>query len=284
MLYALFWISFSKPAAEIALDACESLILLCGFILAIGAAGEYIEEHGRLPEWMKWSRRPRMVFVWMVALSLIGEFVGDAGVFVFSGRLQTISDSEVAELYKKSSLLDLRRVELQAKMLDLFGPRKLTKEKAERIARKLSKLAGARVDVFVFSTTAPWNRAEAKESIEFANAILDMFVSTKMDAEGWIAGPCKSGAGAANVSLNVRGASVKDIEIATEILRDLSPEMETFPEMQRFPSVALACTAWVNMREHHMKKPNANIQVLIGRRTTSVLKPEMLETKDGKNP
>jgi hypothetical protein len=102
MGYALLLISFSKPATETALDASEILILLCGLILAIGAVGEYIEEHGTLPGWMKWSRRPKMVFVWMVALSLVGEFVGDAGVFVFSGHLQTINDGEYAALNKEA--------------------------------------------------------------------------------------------------------------------------------------------------------------------------------------
>src|ERR1700733_11652096 len=90
--------SISKPATERWLDASEITILLCGLILALGAAGEYIEEHGTLPKWMKWTRRPKMVFVWMVAISLVGEFVGDAGVFIFSGHLQTISDGEYASL------------------------------------------------------------------------------------------------------------------------------------------------------------------------------------------
>jgi hypothetical protein len=102
MGYALLLMSFSKPATETALDASEILILLCGVILAIGAAGEYTEEHGTLPRWMKWSMRPKMVFVWMVALSLVGEFVGDAGVFIFSGHLQTINDGEYAALNKEA--------------------------------------------------------------------------------------------------------------------------------------------------------------------------------------
>jgi hypothetical protein len=107
MGYALLSIALSRSATERALDASEILILLCGLILAMGAAGEYIEEHGTLPRWMKWSRRPKMVFVWMVALSLVGEFVGDAGVFVFSGHLQTMNDGEYAALNKEAG--DARR-------------------------------------------------------------------------------------------------------------------------------------------------------------------------------
>src|ERR1700727_2355245 len=78
----------SKSAAEIALDASELIIILSGFVLLIGAAGEYLEEHKKLPQWTKWP------FVWMVVISLLGEFAGDAGVFIFSRRLQTIADGE----------------------------------------------------------------------------------------------------------------------------------------------------------------------------------------------
>jgi hypothetical protein len=47
---------------------------------------------------MKWARKPKLVFVWMVAISLFGEFAGDAGVYVFSGRLQFIADTELTQL------------------------------------------------------------------------------------------------------------------------------------------------------------------------------------------
>jgi len=76
----------------------ESLLVLCGLVLAFGAAGEHIDEHGRLPHWMEWSRKPKLVFVWMVALSLIGEFAGDAGVFLFSRAVQAIQDQESNDL------------------------------------------------------------------------------------------------------------------------------------------------------------------------------------------
>src|SRR5450755_2309957 len=104
MGYLFSWASLSKSATEGCLDASELILLICGLILAFGAVGEYLEEHDRLPDWMKWSRKPKLVFVWMVALSLVGEFVGDAGVFVFSGHLQSISDNEVAALNKEAGL------------------------------------------------------------------------------------------------------------------------------------------------------------------------------------
>ncbi len=94
--------SLSKAITETGLDVSELLLLVCGLVLAVGAAGEYLEDHDRLPSWMIWHRKPKLVFVWMVAISLVGEFIGDAGVFVFSGHLQTIADGEYADLNKEA--------------------------------------------------------------------------------------------------------------------------------------------------------------------------------------
>lgn len=116
MGYLFSWARLSKSATESCLDAAEITILLAGLILAYGAIGEYLEEHGRLPRWMTWSKRPRLVFVWMVALSLVGEFAGDAGVFVFSRRLQSISDIEVAALGKQAGQANERAKVLEAQV------------------------------------------------------------------------------------------------------------------------------------------------------------------------
>lgn len=93
-----YFFSLSKSATENWLDASEITLLICGLVLAYGAAGEYLEEHEKLPRWMQWSREPKLVFVWMVAISLFGEFAGDAGVYLFSGHLQSIADTELTQL------------------------------------------------------------------------------------------------------------------------------------------------------------------------------------------
>jgi hypothetical protein len=93
-----YFLSLSKETTEHWLNAAELMLLVCGLVLAYGAAGEYLEEHGKLPRSMRWAREPKLVFVWMVAISLFGEFAGDAGVYIFSGQLQTISDTELTQL------------------------------------------------------------------------------------------------------------------------------------------------------------------------------------------
>jgi hypothetical protein len=93
MGYLFSWLSLSKTAAETGLNASEILIIAAGLILTLGAIGEYAEERHRMP---CWCNCPALVFILMVVGGLIGEFVGDGGVFLFSGVLQTISDGELA--------------------------------------------------------------------------------------------------------------------------------------------------------------------------------------------
>lgn len=91
-----------------------------------------------------------MVFVWMVALSLVGEFVGDAGVFVFSGHLQTINDGEYAALNKEAARLRkqaedeaMARVEIE----DRVAWRKLSDKQQLEINTRLIRFSGQYVTV-----------------------------------------------------------------------------------------------------------------------------------------
>jgi hypothetical protein len=95
--------SMSKATTETFLNISELVILGSGFLLAFGAIGEYLVEHGKLLTWIRW---PKIVFVVMVVVSLIGEFLGDAGVYIFSSHLQTISDQELGDVIDENT--DLR--------------------------------------------------------------------------------------------------------------------------------------------------------------------------------
>jgi hypothetical protein len=99
MGYLFPWPTLSKLSAEEWLNRSEILIILAGFVLAFGAIGEYLESHNRLPKWMAW---PKLAFILMVVISLMGEFVGDAGVFVFSKELQRIEGNEIDALDKRA--------------------------------------------------------------------------------------------------------------------------------------------------------------------------------------
>jgi hypothetical protein len=132
-LFALF--SLSKSATETALNVSELTILAAGLLLAFGATGEYLEEHNRLPCWMAW---PKLVFILIVVTSLIGEFLGDAGVYVFSSELQSISDREL-EAEKAA------RVRLEKEVVW----RNLLPKDAEAIRKAVPRsLAALRIDVY----------------------------------------------------------------------------------------------------------------------------------------
>jgi hypothetical protein len=103
------YLSLSKAAAETALDGSEILLIVSGLVLAFGAIGEYLLDHERkLPRWIRW---PKLAFILMVVVSLIGEFSGDAGVFFFSRQLQAISDGEYAALNKEAGDAPARKRE-----------------------------------------------------------------------------------------------------------------------------------------------------------------------------
>jgi hypothetical protein len=105
IFWLIFWlVSWSSPTKEDAehnLNFSEVMLVICGLLLAFGAIGEYLEEHNKLPRWMRW---PKLVFIVLVASSLVGEFLGDAGVFVSSKKLQEIEGAEIHALDIKANL------------------------------------------------------------------------------------------------------------------------------------------------------------------------------------
>lgn len=105
MGYFLSLFSFSKSATETALNVAELVIIISGLLLAFGAVGEYLEEHHKLPRWMGW---PKIIFIVLVVVSLLGEFLGDAGVFIFSSHLQTIEDLELSAMGSNAEQLEAR--------------------------------------------------------------------------------------------------------------------------------------------------------------------------------
>jgi hypothetical protein len=108
MGYLLSWLTLSKSATDRWLNASEILLLVAGLILTWGAVGEYLQEHDkldRLPRWMRW---PKLIFILMVVGGLLGEFIGDGGVFFFSYHLQSIEDAELERLGAHADTLEQR--------------------------------------------------------------------------------------------------------------------------------------------------------------------------------
>lgn len=105
-----FW-PMSKGATSVALDISEFALLIFGVVLVIGIVGEYAKSE----RWKRWLR----LFEIFVTIGVSGELLADGGIFLFSSRLQTISDWEVAQLNDKAEAARLEQERLRTDNLRL---------------------------------------------------------------------------------------------------------------------------------------------------------------------
>jgi hypothetical protein len=88
-------LTLSKSGTSTALDISELLLLLFGVLLVVGLVGEYAES----THWRKHVK----TFEMFVIIGVAGELLADGGIFLFSSRLQTITELEIAGLTKEAS-------------------------------------------------------------------------------------------------------------------------------------------------------------------------------------
>jgi hypothetical protein len=112
-MHTLF--SLSRSATSSALDISELVLVLFGVLLVVGLVGEYAKSE-------RWKRHVK-VFEMFVILGVAGELFADGGIFLFSKRLQIISDREIA---KARSSVGLTQQLLSARSIE--NPDALIKE------------------------------------------------------------------------------------------------------------------------------------------------------------
>jgi hypothetical protein len=103
ILSGLPLIPSSKSVAELWLSRGELGLVVFGAAIIIGIAGEYFAErraHRRERSWIPSVDQNKhwdweAIFAFVVVLSVVGEFVSDADIWVTSDALQTISDTEI---------------------------------------------------------------------------------------------------------------------------------------------------------------------------------------------
>jgi hypothetical protein len=179
------WVPPSKSAANLGLDLSEIALLAFGALLVFGLVGEYTESE-------KWKKHVK-AFELCVIVGVLGELIGDAGVFLFSARLQTISQAEIAELNKAANTAKERAEEagretakLQEQATKANGenlrlqvsiqPRSLSLEQQRDIGKALLPFKGRKVLISVISLNDP-------ESYNFALQILASLRAAKLDVE-----------------------------------------------------------------------------------------------------
>lgn len=96
--------SISKPLALTSLSISEWALLLFGVLLVLGLIGEFLADHE--PKKFSKIRKLKRVFEILVIAGVAGEILADGGIFTFSGRLQSLSDLEVAASNERAKTAD----------------------------------------------------------------------------------------------------------------------------------------------------------------------------------
>ena len=88
-----------------------------------------------------------------------------------------------------------------------------------------------------------------------------------------------------NIVVSVPKPDEKDLKIARQLLLALSPEVETFPEIQDFAIPALSQKfSAVDDSLPDKRAHDAAISINVGRKITSILTREILEPTEQKRP
>jgi hypothetical protein len=80
----------NATTTSLGLDLSELFLLLFGALLVVGIRGEYAKGE-------RWKKRI-VIFQQMVVFGVAGELFADGGVFLFSKHLQTLNETELAQL------------------------------------------------------------------------------------------------------------------------------------------------------------------------------------------
>src|ERR1700733_7755724 len=99
-------ISLSRETTAYSLDMAEIAVFVFGFFFLVGWIAEETTKDNR---WHLY----RTVFIVMAIAGVAGEWIADLAVFALSEHLQTISDSEVAQL--KLDTQKLKTAETEAR-------------------------------------------------------------------------------------------------------------------------------------------------------------------------
>jgi hypothetical protein len=279
---------------EISSRSLDNWLTFWIVLIVVGVAVEVItvvmEYRSELHEYLRGTiRSPEKPKIWMFALNLLGATlvaIGVAGEFsihVQAGSVETNlrnANMELSVLFEtQAAEANLKTEKLRSRILQAFGPRELNEVQAERITKKLSKLAGVQVDVFTFALGNPWTKTEYEESMRLARAILRALTAARMDAAGWVAGGGACVGSASNVVVGISPSGPRDLVIPAEIMEALKPEVPTFPE---FDLSGLDLEAYcpsikpLDASRPNKHKPNAVIRIIIGRSIPPILTPEIL--------
>jgi hypothetical protein len=146
--------SLSFSEAEFWENICIIVAIVSGVVLVFGLIGEYPDSEA----WKK--RRLYTLSKWGVILGVVGELLGDAGIFPTSGQLQQLTDSSIKESFG-----------VEKAIVDQVKPRGFSGDQFEKIAAGLrGKIA--HLDVVTLPDS---------EAFSFALAIMRILEQANID-------------------------------------------------------------------------------------------------------
>lgn len=169
----------SKNVAESWLSRGELGLVVFGAAIIIGLIGEYWADHSAERRERAWipphSRKHwnwKLIFAGVVVLTIIGEFISDADIWITSDVLQAISDGEIEKLRS-----DNLAVEAQIR------PRQFVQEKFAQLVTDLKELSepGTRVDIIAFTS------GSSPDTFMVANALVNAFMTAHWSPKFWTA-------------------------------------------------------------------------------------------------
>jgi hypothetical protein len=161
-----YLLSLSKSDTLFALHSSEWVLLAASIVLVIGIAGEYKDKRvtGLAPEYQEAEklRKWKTLFKWAVIIGIIGEFLGEGGVFLFSSQRESIAEAEYARVNKEAGEAKERAANLQAAMAD----RELSPDQQSKIRESLKLFPGK--IVYMRSYPNDWEAARLIRGIKGA--------------------------------------------------------------------------------------------------------------------
>lgn len=136
-------------------------------MLVIGLVGEYSKSD-------KWKKHVR-AFELMVILGVAGEVLSDAGVYIFSWHLQTISDNDVSAAQQKVTEADDRTKKAEAREAKLeqqATDRHIPPEQRKKMLAILRPRRGAKITIWYITDSGA-------DTLAYTLEIQDVFNDAK---------------------------------------------------------------------------------------------------------
>lgn len=143
----------------------------------------------------------------------------------------------------------------------------------------------------VSSLVLPCTSEDFQDSRNIAIEVTGILRKAGMNAAGWRLDSCLNPGNASNVVVGISGkdgsggSSPADDKIAALLIKALTPEIGTFPEVNKYPSPAFLCqhsASDLDPQHPNNRKPDATINIIIGKKVQPILTREMLEPPEEK--